>query len=206
MFSSVGMGFLHRHNMSLWKILLLSLDFVFVTSKKKGGWTGLNMRWILTKSGRKGNNNFNWTPQQNLYSGDIPQDFIKALCLFQSLKSPKTWNVTISLISHAAKIVLKVIKKRITPLIEKKISENQLGFRKGKDRPCWEWCAIAPPRLDTCLPLLRSAFLFDFYLTGNSANILICLKGLSSQKLQLHFIGANLKESNQLITNLLFVF
>ena len=57
----MGMGILHRHNMSLWKILLLSLDFVFVTSKKKDGWTGLNMRWILTKSGRKGNNNFNWT-------------------------------------------------------------------------------------------------------------------------------------------------
>ena len=39
---------------------------------------------------------------------------------------------TISLVSHAAKILLKVIKKRITPLIEKRISENQLGFRKGK--------------------------------------------------------------------------
>ena len=131
MFSSVGMGILHRHNMSLWKILLLSLDFVFVTSKKKDGWTGLNMRWILTKSGRKGNNNFNWTPQQNPYNQDLPQDFIKALCLFQSLKSPKTWNVTISLISHAAKIVLKVIKKRITPLIEKKSVRINLVLEKA---------------------------------------------------------------------------
>ena len=39
---------------------------------------------------------------------------------------------TASLISHAAKILPKVIKKRITLLIEKRIREDQLGFRKGK--------------------------------------------------------------------------
>ena len=38
----------------------------------------------------------------------------------------------ISLISHAAKILLEVIKKIRTPLIEKRISKNQFSFRKGK--------------------------------------------------------------------------
>ena len=41
-------------------------------------------------------------------------------------------NRKISLIAHAAKILLKIIKKRITPIIESKVSESQLGFRKGK--------------------------------------------------------------------------
>ena len=38
----------------------------------------------------------------------------------------------ISLISHAAKVLLIVIKKRITPIIERQLSESQLGFRKGR--------------------------------------------------------------------------
>ena len=38
----------------------------------------------------------------------------------------------ISQIPHPLKILLQVIKMRITPLIERKLSENQLGFRKGR--------------------------------------------------------------------------
>ena len=39
---------------------------------------------------------------------------------------------TISLISHTSKILLRVIKNRITPRIEAVLSENQAGFRKGR--------------------------------------------------------------------------
>ncbi|GFR92830.1 RNA-directed DNA polymerase from mobile element jockey-like [Elysia marginata] len=39
---------------------------------------------------------------------------------------------TISLISHASKILLKVIMKRINPLIDKHLDDTQFGFRKGK--------------------------------------------------------------------------
>ena len=39
--------------------------------------------------------------------------------------------ITISLISHAAKILLHILKRKITPLTEKRMSENQLGFREG---------------------------------------------------------------------------
>ena len=39
---------------------------------------------------------------------------------------------TISLISHASKILLHVVKERITPLVEKHLLETQFGFRKGQ--------------------------------------------------------------------------
>ena len=38
---------------------------------------------------------------------------------------------TISLIAHASKILLYVIKKRITPIIERHLAETQVGFREG---------------------------------------------------------------------------
>lgn len=39
---------------------------------------------------------------------------------------------TISLISHASKVLLKIIQKRITPRIEEVLSETQAGFRKRR--------------------------------------------------------------------------
>ena len=36
------------------------------------------------------------------------------------------------MISHTAKILLHILKRRITPLAEKRLSENQLGFREGR--------------------------------------------------------------------------
>ena len=39
---------------------------------------------------------------------------------------------TISLISHASKVLLKIIQKRISPRIEEVHSESQAGFRRGR--------------------------------------------------------------------------
>lgn len=39
---------------------------------------------------------------------------------------------TISLISHASKVLLKIIQKRITPRIEEVLSDSQAGFRRGR--------------------------------------------------------------------------
>jgi len=68
-------------------------------------------------------------------SGCIPDDFRKSIFI----PIPKTTKAldcsdyrTISLISHASKILLHLIKKRITPIIERQLSESQMGFRKGK--------------------------------------------------------------------------
>jgi len=39
---------------------------------------------------------------------------------------------TIALIPHASKILLRIIKERLATYIERKISEEQAGFRKGR--------------------------------------------------------------------------
>ena len=68
-------------------------------------------------------------------SGCIPQDFCRSIFI----PLPKTAKAQdcsdfriITLISHASKILLKLIKKRITPTVENYLSESQMGFRKGK--------------------------------------------------------------------------
>ena len=68
-------------------------------------------------------------------TGEIPQDFKKSIFIpIQKVKKAEncTQFRTISLITHTSKILLQVIKRRITPLIERKLSENQLGFRRGR--------------------------------------------------------------------------
>ena len=39
---------------------------------------------------------------------------------------------TISLINHAAKVMLKILQKRMAPRIEEILSESQAGFRPGR--------------------------------------------------------------------------
>ena len=39
---------------------------------------------------------------------------------------------TIALISHASKVLLHLIKRRIMPIIERQLGESQMGFRKRK--------------------------------------------------------------------------
>src|SRR5437867_5762978 len=39
---------------------------------------------------------------------------------------------TSALISHASKVLLHLIKRRITPIIERQLGDSQMGFRKGK--------------------------------------------------------------------------
>ena len=68
-------------------------------------------------------------------TGEIPQDFKNSIFI-PIPNDKKAENCTqfriISLITHTSKILLQVIKKRITPIIERKLSENQMGFRKGR--------------------------------------------------------------------------
>src|SRR4029077_7080220 len=68
-------------------------------------------------------------------SGYIPEDFRKSG--FVTIpKVSKTQDCgdfrTIALISHASKILLQLIKNRITPIIESQLEDSQMGFRKGK--------------------------------------------------------------------------
>src|SRR5206468_679923 len=68
-------------------------------------------------------------------SGSIPEDFRKSIFV----PIPKVSKAqecsdfrTIALISHASKALLHVIKRRITPIIERQLGDSQMGFRKGK--------------------------------------------------------------------------
>src|SRR5258708_23740608 len=68
-------------------------------------------------------------------SGYMPEDFRKSI--FRPI--PKVSKAqecsdfrTIALVSHASKVLLHLIKRRITPIIERQLGESQMGFRKGK--------------------------------------------------------------------------
>ena len=68
-------------------------------------------------------------------SGYIPEDFRKSIFV----PVPEVTRAqecsdftTIALLSHASKVLLHLIKSRITPIIERQLGESQMGFRKGK--------------------------------------------------------------------------
>ena len=68
-------------------------------------------------------------------SGYIPEDFRESIFV----PIPKVSKAqqcgdfrTIALISHASKVLLHLIKRRITPIIERQLGECKMGFRKGK--------------------------------------------------------------------------
>ena len=68
-------------------------------------------------------------------TGIIPDDFLTNVFI----TIPKVSRAqdcadfrTISLISHTSKILLHLINNRITPIIERHLSNSQMGFRKGR--------------------------------------------------------------------------
>src|SRR6267154_724498 len=68
-------------------------------------------------------------------SGYIPEDFRKSIFVpFPKISRTQECNDfgTIALISHASKILLHLIKRRITPIVERQLGDSQMGFRKGK--------------------------------------------------------------------------
>src|SRR3989442_12406190 len=68
-------------------------------------------------------------------SGYIPEDFRNSIFVpFPKVSRTQECNDfrTITLISHASKVLLHLIKRRITPVIERQQRHSQMGFRKGK--------------------------------------------------------------------------
>uniref|UniRef100_A0A8D8WJF1 Craniofacial development protein 2 n=1 Tax=Cacopsylla melanoneura TaxID=428564 RepID=A0A8D8WJF1_9HEMI len=67
--------------------------------------------------------------------GIIPSDFLESIFIPLPKKN-KAKNCTdfrtISLISHSSKILLSIIRERITKRIEQNLAETQMGFRAGK--------------------------------------------------------------------------
>src|SRR3989442_14836866 len=68
-------------------------------------------------------------------SGHIPEDFRESIFvpISKVSKAQECGDFrTIALISHASKILLHLIKRRITPIIGRQLGDSQMGFRKGK--------------------------------------------------------------------------
>src|SRR4051812_4675338 len=68
-------------------------------------------------------------------SGYIPEDFRESISVpIPKVSKAQEWGDfrTIALISHASKILLHLIKRRIMSIIERQLSDSQMGFRKGK--------------------------------------------------------------------------
>src|SRR5688572_8728931 len=68
-------------------------------------------------------------------SGQISEDFTKSIFVpVPKVNRAQECNDfrTIVLISHASKVLLHLIKRIITPIVEKQLGEGQMGSRKGK--------------------------------------------------------------------------
>jgi hypothetical protein len=68
-------------------------------------------------------------------TGEWPRDFIEVtmIALKKKPKATKCSNHrTISIIAHAAKIVARILRRRIERKIEDALAEDQFGFRRGK--------------------------------------------------------------------------
>ena len=68
-------------------------------------------------------------------TGEWPKDFTKVTMIALKKKPQATKcsnHRTISLIAHTAKIVAKILRRRIEKKIEDVLGEDQFGFRRGK--------------------------------------------------------------------------
>jgi len=68
-------------------------------------------------------------------TGQVPSDFTKCIIVpIQKKTTEKTCEQhrTLSLISHASKILTQIVLKRMEQVIDELLTEDQFGFRKGK--------------------------------------------------------------------------
>ena len=68
-------------------------------------------------------------------TGEWPKDFMEVTMIALKKKPQATQcsnHRTISLIAHTAKIIAKILRRRIERKIEDVLGEDQFGFRKGK--------------------------------------------------------------------------
>jgi hypothetical protein len=68
-------------------------------------------------------------------TGEWPKDFTEVTIIALKKKPQATKcsdHYTISLIAHTAKIVAKILRRRIEKKIEDILREDQFGFRRGK--------------------------------------------------------------------------
>lgn len=102
-------------------------------NRKAPGIDGIKAE-LLKNLGEKGTNHLFKLISEMYETGNLPQDFEK--CVMIPL--PKKGNATkcgeyrtLSLITHASKILTRIITRRMEGKIEENLSDDQFGFRKG---------------------------------------------------------------------------
>ena len=105
-----------------------------LTRNKATGADNIPAEFIQTL-GEKGTQAITRLMNKIYNTGIIPDDFLQTIFI----TVPKVQQAqecadfrTISLISHTSKILLHLINSRITPIIERHLSNTQMGFRKGR--------------------------------------------------------------------------
>ena len=102
---------------------------------KAPGWDGLTAEMIKL-SGEEGIDVYHHLCKKIWHTGKWPLDWKRAVFI----PLPKKGNLkecinyrTISLISHASKILLKILQKRMERKVEEEVSATQAGFRRKSD-------------------------------------------------------------------------
>ena len=89
---------------------------------------------IIKASGEQGIDVYHHLCKKIWHQGKLPQEWKRSI----SIPIPKKGDLkectnycTISLISHASKIMLKIIQRKLETKLEEEVSATQAGFRKG---------------------------------------------------------------------------
>ena len=69
----------------------------------------------------------------NLENSAVPPRTGKGQFSFQSLRKAMPKNAQIALISHASKVMLKILQARIQQYVNCELPDVQAGFRKGRE-------------------------------------------------------------------------
>ena len=89
---------------------------------------------MIKASGEQGIDVYHWLCKKIWHQGKWPQERKRSIFIPIPKKGDLkecTYYHTILLISHASKIILKIIQMRLETRLEEEVSATQAGFRKG---------------------------------------------------------------------------
>jgi len=103
-------------------------------NKKAAGIDGIQAE-LWKEAGEKVKNRLFQITRDIYVTGEMPEDYIKSIIIPIPKKAPAKKCEkfrTISLLSHASKILTKIIFQRIESKIEQSLTDDQFGFRKNR--------------------------------------------------------------------------
>jgi len=115
--------------------LLVSLFVSRITQKWKGRRKGWDTSGTVKSTRCKRQNGARHVSSEIYVSGEWPDYFLDSVIIPIDKKCGAQDCVdfrTISLVSHASKIVLKILNRRLESTAESYLEKDQFGFRKGR--------------------------------------------------------------------------